>query len=76
MPWKMSASASEGTLQMLANIQLKQGDKAGYVSTLEKLAGSYPKKSYWADLLNRVVGKPGFSSRLGLDVQRLQLVNG
>jgi hypothetical protein len=68
--------ASEGQLQMLANIQLKQNDKAGYVATLEKLAGSYPKKSYWADLLNRVVGKPGFSSRLTLDVTRLKLANG
>ena len=68
--------ASEGQLQMLANIQLKQGDKSAYVNTLEKLAGSYPKASYWADLLNRVSGKPGFSGRLSLDVQRLKLVNG
>lgn len=64
---------SEGNLQMLANIQLKQNDKAGYVQTLEKLAASYPKASYWADLLNRVVGKPGFSSSLNLDVLRLKL---
>ena len=68
--------SSEAQLQMLANIQLKQGDKAGYVRTLEKLAGSYPKASYWADLLNRVSGKPGFSNRLSLDVQRLKLSNG
>src|SRR5471030_2716805 len=67
---------NEGQLQMLANIQLKQNDKAGYVQTLEKLASSYPKPSYWADLLNRVSGKPGFSQRLGLDVQRLRLANG
>ncbi|XLZ70132.1 tetratricopeptide repeat protein [Massilia sp. SR12] len=64
---------SEGNLQMLANIQLKQNDKAGYVQTLEKLASSYPKASYWADLLNRVVGKPGFSGSLNLDVLRLKL---
>ncbi|MES2741911.1 MAG: hypothetical protein V4754_13305 [Pseudomonadota bacterium] len=68
-----SKNHNEGQLQMLANIQLKQGDKAGYVSTLEKLAGNYPKTSYWADLLNRVSGKPGFSDRLSLDVQRLRL---
>jgi tetratricopeptide (TPR) repeat protein len=71
-----SKGASEAQLQMLANIQLKQNDKAGYVQTLEKLAGSYPKTSYWADLLNRVSGKPGFSSTLGLDVLRLRLANG
>jgi hypothetical protein len=67
---------SEAQLQMLANIQLKQNDKAGYVQTLEKLAGNYPKTSYWADLLNRVVGKPGFSGSLNLDVLRLKLANG
>jgi tetratricopeptide (TPR) repeat protein len=71
-----SKSNSEQSLQMLANIQLKQNDKAGYVQTLEKLAGSYPKTSYWADLLNRVSGKPGFASSLSLDVLRLRLVNG
>ncbi|MTV40288.1 tetratricopeptide repeat protein [Duganella radicis] len=67
---------SESQLGMLANIQLKQNDKAGYVQTLEKLAGSYPKPNYWTDLLNRVSGKPGFSSTLALDVLRLRLVNG
>ncbi|WP_229255906.1 tetratricopeptide repeat protein [Duganella fentianensis] len=68
--------ASEASLQMLANIQLKQNDKEGYVQTLEKLAGAYPKSSYWADLLNRVSGKPGFASSLSLDVLRLRLANG
>ncbi|WP_295996120.1 tetratricopeptide repeat protein [Rugamonas sp.] len=71
-----SKNPNEGQLQMLANIQLKQNDKAGYVQTLEKLAGSYPKSSYWADLLNRVSGKPGFSSALSLDVLRLRMANG
>jgi hypothetical protein len=70
---ELQGAKSEGSLQMLANIQLKQNDKAGYVQTLEKLAASYPKASYWADLLNRVIGKPGFSSSLNLDVMRLKL---
>jgi hypothetical protein len=47
---------------MLANIQLKKNDKAGYVNTIEKLAANYPKAQYWTDLLNRVQGKPGFSA--------------
>lgn len=68
--------ASESQLQMLANIQLKQNDKAGYVNTLERLAGNYPKTSYWADLLQRVVTKPGFSSTLNLDILRLKLALG
>jgi thioredoxin-like negative regulator of GroEL len=71
-----NGKASEAQLQMLANIQLKQNDKAGYVQTLEKLAGNYPKTSYWADLLQRVVTKPGFSSSLNLDVLRLKLALG
>lgn len=69
-------SLSESQLGMLANIQLKQNDKAGYVQTLEKLAGNYPKTSYWADLLQRVVAKPGFSSSLNLDILRLKLALG
>jgi hypothetical protein len=66
---------SEDQLGMLANIQLKKNDKAGYVNTIEKLAANYPKAQYWNDLLNRVQGKPGFSGRLAVDVYRLKLAN-
>ena len=66
---------SEDQLGMLANVQLKKNDKAGYVNTIEKLAANYPKAQYWTDLLNRVQGKPGFSSRLSVDVWRLRLAN-
>ena len=71
-----SGRMTEDQLGMLANIQLKKNDKVGYVNTIEKLASSYPKAQYWTDLLNRVQGKPGFSSRLRVDVYRLQLANG
>ncbi len=71
-----SGKQTEQSLQMLANIQLKQNDKNGYVQTIEKLAASYPKQSYWADLLNRVQGKTGFSRTLNLDVLRLRLALG
>jgi hypothetical protein len=70
-----SGRLSEDELGMLANIQLKKNDKAGYVQTIEKLASSYPKAQYWNDLLNRVQGKPGFSGRLMVDVYRLKLAN-
>jgi len=70
-----SGRLSEEQLGMLANIQLKKNDKAGYVATIEKLAANYPKAQYWTDLLNRVQGKPGFSSRLSVDVWRLKLAN-
>jgi hypothetical protein len=66
---------TEDQLGMLANVQLKKNDKAGYVNTIEKLAANYPKAQYWNDLLNRVQGKPGFSSRLMIDVWRLRLAN-
>jgi hypothetical protein len=73
---KRGGRLTEDDLGLLANIQLKKGDKAGYVNTIEKLAASYPKERYWIDLLNRVQGKPGFaSSRLAVDVYRLKLAN-
>jgi hypothetical protein len=71
-----SGRMSEDMLGMLANIQLKKNDKAGYVNTIEKLAANYPKAQYWTDLLNRVQSKPGFSGRLSVDVYRLKLANG
>lgn len=72
---KAGRAPQEDQLQMLANIQNKTGDKVGYVNTLEKLAAHYPKESYWLDLLNRVSSKPGFSSRLSVDVLRLRLMH-
>lgn len=72
---KSGRAPQEDQLKMLANLQNMKGDKDGYVSTIEKLAAHYPNANYWADLLNRVTGKPGFSSRLNIDVLRLKLAN-
>jgi hypothetical protein len=66
---------NEDQLGLLANIQLKKNDKDGYVNTIEKLAASYPKTSYWTDLLNRVSTKKTFSNRLNVDIYRLKLAN-
>jgi hypothetical protein len=68
--------ASEEELQMLANCYDRQKDTAGYVGAIERLVVSYPKKSYWTDLLARVQKKPGFSDRLGVNVYRLRLATG
>jgi hypothetical protein len=68
--------ATEEELQILANCYDRQKDTAGYVSAIEKLVVSYPKKSYWTDLLSRVQKKPGFSDRLGVNVYRLRLATG
>jgi hypothetical protein len=72
---KSGRTPPEDQLKMLANLQNMSSDKSGYVGTIEKLAQHYPQASYWADLLNRVTGKPGFSSRLNIDVLRLKLAN-
>ncbi|MFC0135100.1 hypothetical protein CR105_22580 [Massilia eurypsychrophila] len=72
---KQMGTLNEDQLGLLANIYLKKGDKVGYVNTIEKLAASYPKASYWTDLLNRVTGTPTFSNRLTVDVYRLKLAN-
>lgn len=63
---------SEMNLKLLISCALKTNDKAAYLTALEKLTTYYPKKEYWADLINRVQGKPGFSDRLILDVYRLK----
>jgi hypothetical protein len=57
---------------MLANIQLKQNDKAGYVQTLEKLAAAIRKPRLGRPAEPRA-DKPGFSSSLSLDLLRLRL---
>jgi len=67
---------AEDDLLRLADAYQRTNNQAGYASTLEKLLVSYPKKDYWSAYLARVLRKPGFSSRLGLDVMRLKLANG
>ena len=73
---KAGQRPAEDKLQFLASAYLKQNDNGGYSTTLEKLVAYYPKKEYWADLINRIQKKPGFADRLSLDVYRLQLVTG
>ncbi len=65
---------TEQQLQLLESCALKLGDKAGYLSAVEKLATYHPKKETWIELLNKLENKPGFNdSRLGLDVLRMRL---
>ncbi|MEB0137076.1 hypothetical protein QN362_17205 [Actimicrobium sp. CCC2.4] len=63
-------------LQMLADSARKTSDDALYVATLERLLKTYPKPSYWTDLINRVPRQAGFSDRYTLDVLRLQRATG
>lgn len=73
---KAGRAPSEESLQMFANAALRQNDKAGYVTAIEKLVANYPKKDYWTDLLTRVRSKPGFAERLSHDLYRLKLATG
>ncbi len=63
----------EDRLQLLANIASKSGDRGAYVASIERLVAYYPKREYWADLLQRIEAKPGFSNRLTLDLYRLKV---
>src|SRR3546814_1074336 len=47
-------------------------DLAAYIAALEKLVAYYPKPNYWLDLITRTANKPGFSTRLTLDLYRLK----
>ena len=66
----------EQVLLTLLNSEFQMKDTAGRVDTLERLIAAYPKKDYWTDLLNTVGQKPGFASRLALDLDRLKLAAG
>jgi tetratricopeptide (TPR) repeat protein len=67
---------AEEDLLRLADAQQRTGNTAGYLATFEKLLANYPKKDYWNAYLARVMHKPGFAGRLGLDVMRLKLATG
>ncbi len=73
---KTGKHPEENLLLMLLNSAYQQKDEAGRIAALEMLVSAYPKPGYWADLLAAVQKKPGFSSRLALDVDRLMLATG
>lgn len=66
----------EEQLRLLASCYIKKSDLIGYASVLEKMVAYHPKKEYWADLLQRLVQRPGFSNRLALDFLRLKRATG
>ena len=73
---KSGAVPAEDRINLLMNAAVRQKDVAGETFALERLVTYYPKKEYWATLLNRIQRKPGFSDRLSLDAYRLSLVTG
>ena len=70
------AAPSEDRINLLMNAAIKQKDIGAETFALERLVTYYPKKEYWASLLNRLQRKPNFSDRLALDTYRLSLATG
>jgi tetratricopeptide (TPR) repeat protein len=62
----------EAQLQLLYSCQSKLNDNAGKLVTIKQLVTYYPKPDYWLNVIDSVRSKPGFSSRLLLDVYRLE----
>lgn len=73
---KSGRAPSLATLEFYSNAALRQGDKAGYASALEKMIIYHGKKEYWNNLLSGFDRRPDFSGRLGLDLYRLKLAVG
>ncbi len=67
---------TETQLQLLASCALKQNDMPGYATALEKLVTYFPKPDYWLDLIARTAGRPGFTDKLSLDLDRLRMRTG
>ena len=72
---KAGKRPDEDDLLRLADAQQRTGATSAYIGTLEKLLAYYPKKDYWGAYLGRLIRKPNFSNRFGLDVMRLKLAS-
>ena len=73
---KAGKAPSEDRLKLLLTAAAKQPESAAYLLALDRLVTYYPKKEYWAELIDRVHRKPGFSDRFSLDIYRLMLATG
>lgn len=73
---RSGAVPAEDRINLLMNAAAKQKDANAETFALERLVTYYPKKEYWATLLNRLQRKPNFSDRLVLDTYRLSLATG
>ncbi len=62
----------EGQLQLLYSCQTHLNDSAGQLATIKQLVLYYPKPDYWLNVINSLRTKPGFASRLLLQVYRLE----
>ena len=63
---------SEERLRLLGTCYLRLKDSNAYTWSLERLVTYYPRKPYWAELLERMLVRPDIRARLALDVMRLR----
>lgn len=67
---------TEEQLQLLAACQREGGDTLGFGNTMVQLVTYYPKPDYWENLIHSAETRPGFASRLTLDIDRFELATG
>jgi hypothetical protein len=66
----------ESQLQLLGTCAQRSNDSGTYRDTLEKLVAFHPKQLYWDDLFAAIRSKPGYSSSLDIDTNRLRRATG
>jgi hypothetical protein len=82
LQWEVQAAEraqrapGEDRLLLLQSCYARLNDANAYAWSLEKLVTYYPKREYWADLLDRTERRPDFGEPLSLDVNRLRLRTG
>ena len=67
---------TEEQLQLLAACQREGGDTLGFGNTMVQLVTYYPKPDYWQNMIHSAQTRPGFASRLTLDIDRFELATG
>jgi hypothetical protein len=66
----------EDQLLQLQRCYAQLNDASAYAWALEKLLTHYPRREYWADLLDRTWKRPDFDQFPALDVDLLRLLTG
>ncbi len=73
---KAGQRPTEQELQLLARSQEEMHDTLGFGNTMTQLVTYYPKPDYWQNLVHSAQTRPGFNSRLQLDIDRFELAIG
>lgn len=66
----------ESLIKIWISAASRQHNPKEHTEALEKAVVYYPKKEYWAELLDRVISNPAFAESLSYDVYRLMDATG